>query len=71
VNLNLDANTLGGRIVMALAVMALCAEMLSDNSCHPATPIEPAACEAMCERQGAAVKRWESYACECVGEGCP
>lgn len=68
-NVSLDANSMGERIVLAIAVLSICAEMLSDNSCNPvASPVLVEECEALCDRQGLAVKRWESYARECAAE---
>lgn len=33
-NVSLDGNSMGERIVLAIAVLSICAEMLSDNSCN-------------------------------------
>jgi hypothetical protein len=69
-NINLNANSVGERIVLAIAVMAMCWEIVSDNTvgCHRAPVAEPItvdACAGLCWHQDRLVKRWESYACEC------
>jgi len=66
VNLSLSASSVGERIVVAMAVLGLIAELLSDNWKIEAEPIDPWACVVICEHQGTEVKRIESYACECA-----
>lgn len=67
-NLNLNGNSVGERIVIGLAVIALCAEMLSDNgACTPrpvvAEPMTHELCLAVC--WPSEIRRLESYACTC------
>ena len=66
--------TAGERITIALVVLTLCVEVLSDNACNApqAEPISAAACQEICwdyETCKPAVKRWEAFACECVAPG--
>ena len=63
-NVNLDAGSIGERVVIGLAILAMCAEMLSDNGCGiPPQPMAIADCVAVCDGRG--IRRVESYACEC------
>lgn len=65
--LTIQANTPGERMVMALCVLTLCAEILSDNSCDPKpVHMEYEHCWAMCEPHG--IKRMDSWSCECRGD---
>lgn len=70
-NLSLNANSVGERVVVGLAILAMCWEVIHDNGCGEvvAEPIDVETCEAMCWGQDLAVKRWESYACECAAGG--
>lgn len=69
--LSLNANSVGERIVVALAVVALIAEMLSDNPCVAPPRAEPIAaedCASACFPKP--IRRWEAWACECeAGQG--
>lgn len=67
-NLNLNGSSVGERIVIGLAVIALCAEMLSDNgACTPSPPraelMTHEQCLAVC--YPSPIRRIESYACTC------
>lgn len=63
--ININATSPGERIVVALAILGLVAEMLSDNSCAPqAQPIDPDVCVEMCDPYP--IKRLEAFACECA-----
>ena len=67
-NLNLGGDSVGERIVLGLAVIALCAEMLSNNgACTPnptyAEPMTHEECFAICYPRY--IRRIESFACEC------
>lgn len=64
--INLNANSPGERFTMALMIVALLIEMLSNNSCNPAPRAEPithADCAYACSPRP--IHRWESWACEC------
>ena len=68
-NLNINAGSIGERIVMCLAILGLVVEMLSDNKCNaPQPPAEPMTiedCAQLCWTQGDTVHRIEGFACEC------
>lgn len=66
-NINIDANSLGARITIALVVLGLVAEVLSDNvqGCNQTTPMTVEICVDLCASQGDEVKRVEGWACEC------
>ena len=66
-------STAGERITIALVVLTLCAEVLSDNACRP-TPVPTitlAECRETCgegpdERR---IRRYERFVCECSVPG--
>ncbi len=68
---NLSGDSLGERIVMGLAILALCVEMLSDNgACGATTHAEPMTHELCLEVCGdVKIKRLEGFACECHLKG--
>lgn len=69
-NLNLTANSIGERIVVALAVLGLVAEMLSDNGCTDgAQPMKVEVCQELCWSQDQPVKKVEAWTCECAQPG--
>ena len=66
--ISITATSPGERLVVALAILGLVGEMLSDNGCTDAPAVEASECVELCYPRD--VKRWESYACECeVGDG--
>jgi hypothetical protein len=66
-NLNIDANSLGARITIALVVLGLMVEVLSDNfDWKPqAEPMAISDCIDLCWGQGQDVERVEAWACQC------
>ncbi len=63
-NLSVSAGSIGERIVLAVVVLGLVAEMLSDNWNVP-TPVTLQQCQEVCWAQETLVRRVEGYACEC------
>ena len=68
-NLNLGGDSIAERVVIALTVLALCAEMLSNNgACSTeATPMTHEFCLEVCG--DAPIRRLEAYACEWTTSG--
>lgn len=58
----------GERITIAMVLLTLCVEVLSDNGCQAetATPMTHHACASACFPRP--IRKWESYACECEPE---
>lgn len=69
-NVGINGDSPGDRIMIALAVVCLCVEMLSDNRCaplvSPAMTIE--ACADLCYGQDSDVRRVDATSCECASE---
>lgn len=66
-NINLDANTLGARITIAIVILGLVLEVLSDNFTWQSQgiPMTIEACSNLCASQNEPVARVEAWACEC------
>lgn len=68
--LTINADSPGERIVVALAVLSLCAEILADNECSTMPdPVTHAQCIELCNPYP--VRRAETYACECATDQMP
>ncbi len=65
-NINLDANSLGGRIVGALVVLSLCLQVVGDEiGCRPRPePMTIETCQSVCGDRD--IKRLEGWVCECA-----
>lgn len=58
----------GERVTIALVILTLCVEVLSDNGCNPqpTAPITLEECREACgEVDVPRIRRLERYACEC------
>ncbi len=66
-NVNIDANSVGARITIALVVLGLVLEVLSDNmlGCNQSAPIKQGDCVMLCASQNDLVERYEPWACVC------
>lgn len=64
-NLNLTADSVGERLIVAVVLLGLVAEMLSDN--WPPVTMDPEWCVDMCHAQAAEVAVVALDRCECRG----
>lgn len=63
--ISINSDSIGGRIVVGLAILTLCVEMLTDDGCmdRRAPIMDLGVCEDFCIETG--VRRVDGYACEC------
>jgi hypothetical protein len=68
-SISINANSPGERLVVALAILTLCVELLADNGhCARTETMSDERCVQLCQPE--AVRRIDAFSCECeAGQG--